>query len=167
MVRGKREEEMERMRQRVCVSPVYVFGDPHSEAWACDLFQNTNVSLISTALKKNHSAGTVGTHTRTHSDTCTQMHICIYIHTLPTSTHIATLILLRPCNCPSSFMHTHPRTHPHTPGCLIYFNYNQIHRDPITKIEGYLFFSVHPKRLIKFSCKDEIIWYNTNVFSFS
>ena len=93
-----------------------------------------------------------------------------------TQTHIIVAFLSIHCSaghiyaCMHTHKHTHTNiihTHRHTPGCLIYFNYHQIHRDPITKIQGYLSFCVHPKRLIKFSCKDKIIWYNTNVFSFS
>lgn len=169
MVRGKREEEMERIRQRVCVSPVYVFGDPHSEAWACDLFQNTNVSLISTALKKIPCWDCRHTHTHTLWHVHTNAYMYLYTHSTYEHTHSHINIVASPQLSQLIYAHTpmHTPTHTHTPGCLIYFNYNQIHRDPITKIEGYLCFSVHPKRLIKFSCKDEIIWYNTNVFSFS
>lgn len=95
-------------------------------------------------------------HTLTHMHTNAYMYLYAHLHPcIPASTHAHINIVVSPRLAAEqgSFMHTHW----HPPGRLIYFNYRQIHRDPITKIEEYLFFSVHPKRLIKFSCKDEII----------
>ena len=137
--------------------------------WSALLKRNTLLGLWALSHTHARTHTHTPTHTQTHSHTPSHAHKCIYMYLytrlhpyIPGSTHSHINIVGSPRLTAErgSFMHTHSRT----PGRLIYFNYRQIHRDPITKIEGYLFFSVHPKRLIKFSCKDEIIWYYTNVF---
>lgn len=137
---------------------------------ACDLFQNTNVPLISSAYKKNPPCWDCGhshTHTRTHAcrqrHTHTQTHkgiyvfICILCAHAYLPAHRINIVVSPRLTAEQGLIYAHTHTHQHPPGRLIYFNYRQIHRDPITKIEEYLFFPVHPKRLIKFSCKDEIM----------
>lgn len=165
--RGEGREEMERLcvYACVCVSWVCVWG-PTQCSPVHVIYFRILMSLWSSLLKKHTLLGLWALSRRR---TCTKTHACVCMHActrcIPASTRAHVNIVVSPqlTAKQGSFMHTRRRP----PGRLIYFNYPQIHRDPITKIEEYLFFSVHRKRLIKFSCKDVIIWYNKKISSFS